>query len=394
MSLLSKLILWLSLGIFFSCTSYITPSVSSYEGGKYEVSKLNIKSSSNQAYSNKKAKNLILLIGDGMGVGQISAGLYSNNKELYLEEFPVVGLHQNHSSDNLITDSAAAATSFACGVKTYNGAIGVDADTIAQKTILEECEENGMATGMVASSTIVHATPASFIAHVKQRKMYEDIAKAFIQTEIDYFVGGGKKYFDRRKDDQNLIELLKKNNYNVSTYFEKEFSALSIDNSKNFGYLTSDADPVPFSQGRNYLLPASQTAIEFLKTHDDKDDEKGFFLMIEGSQIDWGGHANNAEYIISEMLEFDNIIGEVLKFAEEDGETLVVVTADHETGGFAVNNGSTLDSLKTSFTSTYHTAELIPVFAYGPGASNFSGMYENTEIYFKMREALGFTNKD
>ena len=376
-----------------SCTSYITPTASTYEGGQYEVTPLNEKTPP-KAYSIKKAKNLILLIGDGMGVGQIAAGLYSNNKSLYLEEFPVVGLHQNHSSSSLITDSAAAATSFASGVKTYNGAIGVDADTIAQKTILEECEENGMATGMVASSTIVHATPASFIAHVKQRKMYEDIAKAFLETEIDYFVGGGKKYFDRRKDEINLIEELKKKGYAMSTYFEKEFGALSIDNSKNFGYLTSDADPVPFSQGRNYLMPASKTAIEFLKTHDDKEDKKGFFLMIEGSQIDWGGHANNAEYIISEMLEFDNIIGEVLKFAKEDGETLVVVTADHETGGFSVNSGSTLDSLTTAFTSTYHTAELIPVFAYGPGASKFTGLYENTEIYHKMRDALGFTNKD
>ncbi len=389
MSFVNKIIILFLVVIVFSCTSYITPSVSTYEGGEYEVSDMNIKSAP-QGYSSKKAKNLILLIGDGMGVAQITAGLYSNNKSLYLEEFPVVGLHQNHASDNLITDSAAGATAFACGVKTYNGAIGVDADTIPHKTILEECEENGMATGMVASSTIVHATPASFIAHVKKRKMYEEIAEAFLKTEIDFFVGGGKKYFDRRDDDINLIEQLQKKGYAMSTYFTKEFSDLTIDNSKKFGHLTSDADPVPFSQGRKYLLPAAKTAMEFLKTHEDKSDEKGFFLMIEGSQIDWGGHANNAEYIISEMLEFDNIIGEALKFAKEDGETLVVVTADHETGGFAVNNGSTLDSLKTSFTSTYHTAELIPVFAYGPGAYQFTGMYENTEIYNKMRLALGF----
>jgi len=393
MTFQNKIFLFYLAIISISCTSYITPSANTYDGGQYNVTPLNVKTQP-KAYSVNRAKNLILLIGDGMGVGQISAALYSNNKSLYLQEFPVVGLHENHSSSSLITDSAAAATSFACGVKTYNGAIGVDADTISQKTILEECEENGMSTGMVASSTIVHATPASFIAHVPQRKMYEDIAKAFLDTEIDYFVGGGKRYFDRRKDDINLLESLKKKKYAVSTYFEKEFGALTIDNSKNFAYLTSDTDPVPFSQGRNYLLPASKTAIEFLKTHDDKEDKKGFFLMIEGSQIDWGGHANNAEYIISETLEFDNIIGEVLKFAKEDGETLVIVTADHETGGFAINNGSTLDSLKTSFTSTYHTVELIPVFAYGPGAYQFTGLYDNTEIYHKMRAALGFSNKD
>lgn len=373
----------------FSCTNNITPPVVEYTGGQYKVDKLNIKESV-MPFGKKKPKNVILMIGDGMGVGQISSGLYSNNNKLYLEEFPVVGLHKCHSSSALVTDSAAAATAFACGVKTYNGAIGVDADTNAVKTILEEAEENGMATGMVASSTIVHATPASFIAHVKQRKMYEDIAEYFLKTEIDFFVGGGKKYFDRRDDDRNLLEELQKRDYIVGDYFTKEFKDVQISKKKNFAFLSSDKDPVPFSQGRDYLMPASLTAIEFLKNHDDPEDDKGFFLMIEGSQIDWGGHANDADYIITEMLEFDNIIGEVLKFAKEDGETLVIVTADHETGGFAVNNGSTLDSLKTSFTSTYHTADLIPVFAYGPGSQLFTGFYDNTAIHTKMRAAMGF----
>ncbi|MEZ4985473.1 MAG: alkaline phosphatase [Saprospiraceae bacterium] len=139
------------------------------------------------------ARNIILLIGDGMGLTQISAGLYSNDDYLNLERFPVVGLHKSHSSNNLVTDSAAGATAFSCGVKTYNGAIAVDPDTMVLRTILEEAEQRGKATGMVTSSTIVHATPASFIAHVKQRSMYEDIALDFLDTEIDFFVGGGKK---------------------------------------------------------------------------------------------------------------------------------------------------------------------------------------------------------
>ena len=123
----------------------------------------------------RKAKNVILLIGDGMGLTQISAGLYSNNNKLNLEQFTEIGLHKSYAADNLITDSAAGATAFACGQKTYNGAIAVDEDSNVLKTILEEAEDRGLATGLVATSTIVHATPASFIAHVNSRQKYEVI---------------------------------------------------------------------------------------------------------------------------------------------------------------------------------------------------------------------------
>ena len=334
-----------------------------------------------------KPKNIILLIGDGMGVTQITAGLYSNGNKLNLEKFPIVGLHKSYASNDLVTDSAAGATAFACGVKTYNGAIGVDPDTMAVKTILEEAEEKGYATGMVATSTIVHATPASFIAHQKQRKMYEAIAADFMKTDIDYFVGGGKKYFDRReKDTRNLVDELTAKGYHVSDYFKENLDDIPLSYDKNFAYFTADNDPLPVLQGRDYLKSASTRAIKFL----DKQKEGKFFLMIEGSQIDWGGHANNSDYIVSEMIEFDNVIGEVLKFAEKDGETLVIVTADHETGGYAINKGSTFDTLVTAFTTDYHTADLIPVFAYGPGSELFSGIYENTAIYHKMRKAWGF----
>jgi len=346
-------------------------------------------SPSNNLRPAQKAKNVILLIGDGMGLTQISAGLYSNNNKLELERFPVVGLHKSYASDNLITDSAAGATAFACGIKTYNGAIAVDPDTNSVRTILEEAEARGLATGLVATSTIVHATPASFIAHVKSRQMYEEIAAAFLDTEIDFFVGGGKKYFDRREtDDRNIYQELEAKGYLMSDYFQKDLKKVKADPTKNFGYLTADADPLPYRQGRKYLKPASEMAIEFLEEHDATD--KGYFLMIEGSQIDWGGHANDGDYIITEMLDFNQVIGAVMDYAEKDGETLVIVTADHETGGFAINPGSRMGRIEAGFTSDYHTAAMIPVFAYGPGAELFAGIYENTAIYTKMRRALNF----
>jgi len=333
-----------------------------------------------------KPKNIILLIGDGMGITQISAGIYMNGNKLNLERFPVIGLHKSYSSSHLVTDSAAGATAFASGVKTYNGAIGVDKDTMPVKTILEIAEGKKMATGMVATSTIVHATPASFIAHQKQRSMYEEIAADFLETEIDFFVGGGKKYFDRREtDDRNLYQELIDKDYVVSDYFQHDLIKSELSWKKNFAYFTADNDPLQVSQGRDYLYAASKMGMAFLNRHS----QNGFFLMIEGSQIDWGGHANESDYIISEVIDFDRTVGAALDFAMKDQQTLVIVTADHETGGYSILKESEMGDLKTAFTTDYHTADLIPVFAYGPGAKMFSGIYENTAIFEKMKKALG-----
>ncbi len=334
----------------------------------------------------KKAKNVILLIGDGMGLTQISAGMYNNSNKISLERFPVIGLHKSHSSDKLTTDSAAGATAFACGVKTYNGAIGVNQDTLAVQSILEEAEIKGLRTGLVATSTIVHATPASFIAHNKYRKNYEEIAADFLNTPIELFIGGGKKFFDRRESDKrNLSQELQRAGYTVQDYFNDDITELDS-TAQKLAFFTADNDPVPAYQGRDYLLPATQFSLDFMN----KQNENGFFIMIEGSQIDWGGHANIPEYVLSEMKDYDAVIHAALDWAEEDGETLVVVTADHETGGLAIDHTSKLDSLELKFTSTKHTATMIPVFAKGPGQEKFSGIYENTEIYNKLRAAYGW----
>ncbi|MEM9545425.1 MAG: alkaline phosphatase [Bacteroidota bacterium] len=341
--------------------------------------------------SKKKAKNIILLIGDGMGITQISAGMFSNDNFLNLERFKTIGLHKSYSSDDLITDSAAGATAFACGKKTYNGAIAVDPDTNAIETILEEAETKGLKTGLVATSTIEHATPASFVAHNKSRQNYEEIALDFLKTDVEIYIGGGQKSFERRSmDDRNLSDELKTKGYTVESFVEKEIDEIDMSKVEKLMYYTADGSPLMVSQGRNYLRPAANLSINHLN----KNNENGFFLMIEGSQIDWGGHANDGHYIITEMIEFDKVIGDVLDFAERDGNTLVVVTADHETGGFAIQRGSEMNKLSTAFTSDYHTGDLIPVFAYGPGSEAFGGIYENTAIYYKMRDAFGWTPKE
>lgn len=331
---------------------------------------------------------IILMIGDGMGLTQLSAAMYTSNTPLAVEKMPVIGFHKSYSSSDLITDSAAGATAFACGVKTYNGAIGLDADTIPCLSIMEEAKARGLAVGLVATSTIVHATPASFLAHQKMRIFYEQIAEDLCKSGLDIMIGGGKRYFDRRKsDDRDLLAELQSRGYIVGDYFNGALNDVRPDPKLKFAFLTADNQPLPVNQGRSYLTYASRLSTDFLNI---RGAEEGFVLMIEGSQIDWANHANESNLSIQETLDFDRAVGEVLKFAHKRGNTLVIVTADHESGGMAIQNGSKQGKLKIEFTTNGHTAALVPVYAYGSGAEAFSGIYENTEIYHKMRSYLGW----
>jgi len=332
-----------------------------------------------------KPKNVIFLIGDGMGLPQITGAMYMNNNKIAFERFKNIGFHKSHSADNLITDSAAGATAFASGVKTYNGAIGVNEKKQPVPTILEMAEQKGMATGMLVTCSIVHATPAAFIAHVAGREDKEAVALDFLNTPIDIFIGGGERYFTNRMDGRNIMQELIKKGYMITDSAHTDITGLNIKTDKNVGYFTSDDEPSSFFEGRRYALPATTKVLDFLK---DRSPE-GFFLMIEGSQIDWGGHANDANYVVNELLEFEKQINMVLDFAQRDGNTLVVVTADHETGGFAIMPGSKMGKIQVAFTTKSHTATMIPVFADGPGAEAFRGIYENTEIFFKLRDAMG-----
>lgn len=331
-------------------------------------------------------KNVILLIGDGMGMTQITAGFYANDKRLNLEKFPVSGLMKTHAARQRITDSAAGATAFACGCKTFNGAIGICGDHQPHPTILEQAKQHGLATGLVATCSITHATPASFIAHVKNRSNVQEIAPFFLQTELDLLIGGGLKYFNQRTIDQrDLIAEMRAKGCAISTFAEQALADCTPSRVQPFAWFSAIEEPESAEKGRDYLPVAARMAPDFLK----KRSEKGFFLMLEGSQIDWACHAKNGPRAVREMLDFDAAIGEILRFAEADGQTLVVLTADHETGGMTLEQGEAPDSLDIQFNTGYHTASLVPVFAYGPGADQFGGVLDNTDIYWKMARLLG-----
>jgi alkaline phosphatase len=299
---------------------------------------------------------------------------------------------KTHSYDNLVTDSAAGGTAMACGVKTYNNGVGVDKDGIPVKSILEEAEEKEMMTGIVVTSALVNATPASFMAHQKLRAFTEPIAEEIANSGVDFLVGGGKKYFDRRdSDERNLSKEMEDKGYQVEDFIRNQrIQDVKINPGKKFVYFTADDDPLTKITGRDYLPHACKMGAEFLKANS----ENGFFMMIEGSQIDLGGHATNFKYVMSELKDFDESIKQVLKFAEEDGETLVVVTADHETGGLAIKEGSKLKKIKSDFIYGRHTGTMVPVFAYGPGSENFTGIFDNTELYRKMKVALAMDSRN
>jgi len=334
--------------------------------------------------SGEKPKNVILLIGDGMGLPQITGAMYMNNNKTVFERFKNIGFHKSHSADNLVTDSAAGATAFASGVKTYNGALGVNVQKQPVTTLFEMAENKGMALGLVVTCSITHATPAAFIAHVTGREDKEAIALSFLETPVDIFIGGGMDAFTHRADGRDLVSELTAKGYSITDIFHQPVSELDISTNKKIGYFTANEEPLPVSDGRDYAIKASEKAVDFL----DERSPQGFFIMIEGSQIDWGGHANDANYVVTELLEFEKVIANVLDFAERDKSTLVIVTADHETGGFAVMPGSKLNKIEVAFTTKSHTAMMIPVFASGPGAELFRGIYENTDIFYKIKSLL------
>lgn len=338
----------------------------------------------------KKPKNIILMIGDGMSISQISAALFTTKDLFYLEKFPVVGLHKSYSASDLVTDSAAGATAFSSGVKTYNNAIGVDVDTVPLKLITEIAHEKGWATGLVTTTTIVHATPASFAAHESNRVYYENIAEDLAVSEVDLMIGGGQKYFDRRnKDDRNLLREMRGRGYRTESYFYNDLDIIPIGEKDKLLYLTADDSPLGVQEGRDYLPFATKFATVFL----DSRSTKGFFLMVEGGQIDWAGHSNSGSRVVAEVLDFNKAIESALRFAAKDKETLVIVTADHETGGLALNGDNKGRRPKLKFTTNGHTAQLTTVFAYGPQAELFRGVYENTAIFDKMIQAFGWNEK-
>lgn len=327
-----------------------------------------------------KVKNIILLIGDGMGLTQIYSGLTANHGELNLAQFLNIGFSKTSAADSYITDSAAGATAMATGKKARNRAIGVDTNNIPLKNLPDIIRPLGIKTGLISAGSITDATPAAFYAHQPERSLDSLIAHDYLKSSVEIMIGGGAAMFNKEK----VSDSLRAKGFQVSNHWQ-DLAAL-----KAPFVLLDDSKTVSMQKGRgNFLTEAFNKTQQTLSKN-----PKGFFMMAEGAQIDYGGHVNKIPYVVTEMLDFDQLIGEALRFADSNGETLVIVTADHETGGLTLLDGDLKKGyVDGHFSTNDHTAVMVPVFAYGPHALDFRGVYENTEIFNRILAIFNKYNK-
>lgn len=312
-------------------------------GGMAGVQQQNLEAEAKDS-NHHKAKNVIFMIGDGMGTPYMTGLRYMNDNLDTVEMEPtafdpyLVGMQTTYPEDpeENVTDSAAAATAMSAGVKTYNNAIAVDNDLTDVKTVLEQAKENGMSTGLVSTSEITHATPASFGAHEESRKSEDAIANDYYDDlingkhKVDVMLGGGTSFFER--EDRNLAEQFQQDGYS----YVKSAEEMKQDKNKQVLGLFADVGMdkmIDRDEAQPSLADMTTSALDRLKGNDD-----GFFLMVEGSQIDWAGHDNDVVSAMSEMKDFEKAFEVVRDFAKENGETLVIVTADHSTGGISIGS--------------------------------------------------------
>jgi len=321
-------------------------------------------------------RNVILMIGDGMGLSHQYAAYTANKGSLAIERCQFVGLVKTFSANDYTTDSAAAGTAIACGEKTDNYMLGIRPDGSRLKSMLEYAADDGLATGMVVTCELTHATPAAFVAHIGGRSDNEYIAEEYTRSKINVCIGGGRKFFENRTDSVNITDVMKSKGFSVA-YTMDEVKAVQ---EGNLLALLAEVALQPYPERGEMLPEAVSTAIRILNRN-----EKGFFLMVEGSQIDWGAHANNQNYTVNETLDFDRAVKAAFDFAECDGQTLVIVTADHETGGMTITGGNLQTGEYTAaYSSNGHTGVPVPVYAFGPGAELFTGIFDNTEFLKKV----------
>ena len=328
--------------------------------------------------ADRTPKNIILMIGDGMGLAQICAA-QTVNQALTMLQLKHIGLLKTQAKDQYTTHSAGAGSSIATGQPTCNRYISANEDGSINPSLTEILAPRQYACGIVTLGNIADATPAAFYGHTTERDQTDEITRWLLKGNLSLLNGSGMSTLTDRKDGINLKEELAKQ-YVISTSVDEMNTngdkEICVD--ERMGKATTE-ESLPL------LAEATQKAIQKLKNAG----SKGFFLMIEGAKVDYAGHANFLPGSVLETLSFDQAVAEALRFADQNGETLVIVTADHETGGLTLVDGN-VDKKKITarYMTDDHTPIMVPVFAYGPGSSKFCGAYQNTEIFHKILEIL------
>lgn len=323
-----------------------------------------------------RIRNVIFLIGDGMGLSQITAAAYANCG-LTLMNFNYIGLQRNNALGAFTTDSAAGGSALATGERHANRHISMTEEGEAVPSLSDWFRGKGLPVGVVTLGNAVDATPTAFYGHSVERDNADELTCCLLDTPVDLLCGSGIRQFTERGDGIDLIGELSKNYRFVRSIDEinaAEGRVVCID---------ERMDEAAEESNLGLLAEATRAAIDKLQERGDK----GFFLMVEGAKIDYAGHSRCLPGSVIEMLSFDLAVAEALKFADENGQTLVVVTADHETGGLVLLDGDEQSGrIMGVYTTDDHTPAMLPVFAYGPGADRFCGTYLNTEIARRIRE--------
>ena len=320
-----------------------------------------------------EVRNVILMIGDGMGLEQVSCAWVLNHGKLNLDRFPSIGLSRTWCTNELITDSGAGGTALAAGVKTAYSHVGTAADSTDLASVLVKAQELGKKTGVVVTCHFADATPCDFCCHNEYRYNQDDLIADYVTCGVDYLSGGGLDWFTvNRKDNRDITREMAAAGYTVALT-EEELMAADL---PVIGILAPDNLPVAMERGDLYR----RTVARGLDILSRESGDKGFVMMLEGSCIDDWLHGNDIEKAMEELLDFDRTIGDVLAWAAADGHTLVVVTADHNTGCLTLQDGNLEEgSIGVAFGSESHNGIAVPVYAWGPGSDKFTGIRDNAE---------------
>lgn len=345
----------------------------------------------------RQVRNVVLLIGDGMGLAQLAAGrILARGIEgrFHLERFPTIGLLTTHPAGGVVTMSDAAATALATGVKVASGAISMDPAGRPLPTLLEVLRDSGWATGLATTTRITDATPAAFAAHVAARRDEAKIADQLSAAGVDLLVGGGRSFFLPRHSKPATPGSDSGGGGGRDLIAEMRARGVAVlDDPAGFDAATRLPIAALFAVEPQQSEPRSPTsqamarkAIELLAASG-----RPFFLVVEDEEIDTAAHANDGARMSGALRRFDGAVAAAAAFAARDGETLVLVLGDHATGGLTIDARSGEGKIGLLWGSRKHTGEPVPLFAYGPpsAAGRFTGMHDNTEIPGLVAAALG-----
>ena len=342
----------------------------------------------------QEVKNIIYMIGDGMGLAQATLVKIENKyAPTEYDRAHNIALQTNYSANNRVTDSAASGTALATGYKTNNGTLGLAADGTRVESIMAKADKVGYESGIVVTCYVNHATPGAFYAHRESRNDNDGIVADFMESSVDVIFGGGTRFFNDyfAKNNTTFDEAFKAKGF---TILKDQSEMTSVSEGKVVGLFAETNIPLMRNGRGDYLPNATAKALEILTNNVEKDGKKGFVLMVEGSQIDGEGHGNNIEGVLAETRDFAKAVGVAMDYADAHPGTLVVVTGDHETGGLTIPSNKTDFTLPESgisygFSTTGHTGVMLPIYLYGTGAERINGILDNTELSQQLQRMLG-----